>query len=139
VDIVSDPDCTLLDAGICVSPAHPTFPRQVIFENGAIQVGDDPTAVPPPDEAGLRLRFSPNPAREGGVFRLPPAPGPLRLTVHDAAGRRVFSREWPGGTGPGEVAWTGRDEAGRRLPAGVYFARVRGPELDATTRIVLLR
>jgi hypothetical protein len=52
-----------------------------------------------------------------------------RVTVHDLAGRRVrdLGRVGDDGTETGrEVVWDGRDDAGRRVAAGVYFVRGEG-------------
>ena len=41
--------------------------------------------------------------------------------------------------GPHEAAWDGRDESGRRAPAGLYWVRLEaGPEA-AVRRVVRLR
>jgi hypothetical protein len=69
------------------------------------------------------------------------------LSVHDAAGRRV--RELLSGlpvsssgtdAGGGEVLWDGRDESGRAVPAGVYWARLRvRPGGERSIRLLRLR
>jgi hypothetical protein len=38
--------------------------------------------------------------------------------------------------GPGSVAWDGRDQRGRLVPDGVYFCRLRAPDIDADCKIV---
>jgi flagellar hook assembly protein FlgD len=53
------------------------------------------------------------------------AAGPVRLTIHDVAGRRV--RKLVDGArtaGRHDVRWDGRDDAGQTVAAGVYLARV---------------
>jgi hypothetical protein len=40
--------------------------------------------------------------------------------------------------GRGTEEWDGRDESGRLVPAGLYFARLRGGSLHSQARIVLL-
>lgn len=62
-----------------------------------------------------------------------------RLTIHDITGRLV--RTLVSGTVPRGghvVSWSGRDSAGRRLPAGTYFAQLRSDGLAETARMVLL-
>jgi len=56
----------------------------------------------------------------------------VRLT--DAAGRVVdrFS-------GSGRLTWNGRDEAGRDVPAGVYFYTVRTSDQEVSGRLVRVR
>jgi flagellar hook assembly protein FlgD len=59
--------------------------------------------------------------------------------VFDAAGRRVAVLD-QGARGPGRhaVRWDGRDEAGRRAPAGVYFCLLAAGSALETQRFVLL-
>ncbi|MEO6463830.1 MAG: metallophosphoesterase, partial [Candidatus Eisenbacteria bacterium] len=88
-----------------------------------------PVAVPGPGArgAGTTLRVAgPNPSSGGPVrlaFELPRA-GQVALSIVDAAGRRV--RELSAGRqhegGPHTATWDGRDEGGRGVPAGLYFA-----------------
>ncbi|MBD3333941.1 MAG: hypothetical protein GF355_00310, partial [Candidatus Eisenbacteria bacterium] len=75
---------------------------------------------------GRTLPVAPNPARTEAAIRWEvPRDLPLEIEVITVSGRRVWSRSLPArGAGMGELTWTGRDAAGRPLPAGVYFARV---------------
>ena len=66
--------------------------------------------------------------------------GTVEVAVYDIAGRRV--RRLGGGTagaGPARLTWDGRDDAGRSLPAGVYFVRVRSGMTTSTARMALVR
>jgi hypothetical protein len=107
------------------------------------------TTVPPSSaglDDGLRpgsfiLAARPNPVRDGTriVFDLPAA-GRASLRVFDLEGTLV--RTLLDGTqaaGPGSVAWDGRNESGRDVPAGVYFYRLSGPGVDVNRRIVKLQ
>ena len=68
-----------------------------------------------------------------------PVEGPLALEVLDARGRLVRSlASGPYAAGRHGFAWDGRDEAGRRAAAGIYFARVRQGPADARTKLVFL-
>jgi len=93
------------------------------------------------------LPVSPNPARGTAVFRFeretsPPSgaavadhPGaePEELVIHDARGRRVRVYD----TLPASpLVWDGRDDAGRRVRSGVYFARMRADGQAALRRFV---
>lgn len=74
--------------------------------------------------AGL-LAAAPNPFESEVRLRLDSLrPGPARVTVHDAAGRRVralFDGEIA--AGESRLEWDGRDEAGRPVGAGVFWIR----------------
>lgn len=69
-----------------------------------------------------------------------PASGAVRLGIFDVTGRRV--RELMSGTLPAgrhAVTWDGRNAAGERVAAGIYFCRLSAPEGDVTRRIVAVR
>jgi flagellar hook assembly protein FlgD len=73
------------------------------------------------------------------------APARGSLDVFDLGGRHL-RRLAEGGFAAGahQFAWDGRDDGGRALPSGVYFARLaapaaRGAALGATRKLVLLR
>jgi len=139
LSITSNPNCAFFDAGICVSPAHPTFPRQVVLSDGVVFVGDDPTASPEPlDQERTSLSFLPNPTRAGGVFRAArPSWSERRVAIVDVSGRRVYETTWPGGAPA--LAWSGFDRSGARLAPGVYFAHVLGERSRDVRRIVVVR
>ena len=84
---------------------------------------------------------APNPAR-GAValaFTLPAA-GSARLTVHDVAGRRIAT-VWDGAAPEGRThaRWDGRDESGRPVAAGAYFARLESGGEVRTEKIVRIK
>jgi TolB protein len=85
--------------------------------------------------AGLRMMAAPNPfvfdvrlVREGGVT------APEGVAIYDLMGRMV----WEGGWSAAEtsILWDGRDEAGRRVPAGVYLAASGG---NSARRVLIVR
>ncbi len=85
-----------------------------------------------------RVLAAPNPASGPVTLSAPPGAGPdarLSATVFDAAGRRVAAVS---GVGDG-VVWDGRDGFGRRVPAGVYLARITAGARSASTRFVVVR
>ncbi len=74
------------------------------------------------------------------VFDLPGARA-VSLTIYDASGRLVdvLLDDEIASRGRNEVAWRGRDRAGRQLPSGTYFYRLQAGRRVETRRMVLLR
>ena len=103
-----------------------------------IPVSSDVSAVPGGATQPLRLSAAPSVASGGTTFRLaaPPARG-AQVALYDIRGRlvRTLSIE-PAGDA---VRWDGRDEAGRRVPSGVYYARVTAGGRTTTTRVTMVR
>ncbi len=67
-------------------------------------------AAPNPSSGPVRLAWS-----AAGSDR------PIRLAVHDAVGRRVRSFALQQDPGAADLSWDARDDAGRPVPAGVYW------------------
>jgi flagellar hook assembly protein FlgD len=63
------------------------------------------------------------------------------LSIHDVRGRRILDLHQ--GTlegGSHDFLWTGRDKSGRRLPSGIYLARLKTESGDLQSRkLVLLK
>ncbi|MEZ4388852.1 MAG: PQQ-dependent sugar dehydrogenase [Candidatus Krumholzibacteriia bacterium] len=95
--------------------------------------------LPPPGDRLLGAHPNPfNPQTEL-VFELRAA-GPISLTVHDLAGRRLATAA--GGVyGAGEhrVTWDGRDARGGALASGVYLVRLSTPASVSTRKVTLAR
>jgi hypothetical protein len=90
-----------------------------------------PLSTPAADAA--EVAAAPNPFRDrvelrrGGV-----SDGPARARIYDVTGRVVRRLGTVGGT----FAWDGRDDRGRVVPGGVYFARITETGVSRTVRIV---
>ena len=99
------------------------------------------TTAVEPGAAPLTIAAYPNPFRAGTTIRFDLArAAATRLTVHDVAGRVVFTRdlgELPAGSH--QVAWDGRDTGGRRLAPGSYFFVVEHDGRYEGARLSLLR
>ena len=85
---------------------------------------------------------SPNPAgREGTMLRFGlPMETQVTLTLFDQQGRRV--RELAHGTWPAgahAIRWDGRDDAGREVASGIYFARLETQGRSLRVRFASLR
>jgi hypothetical protein len=94
------------------------------------------------ERASLQLGLPwPNPfSRETRVvFTLPDA-GPVEVSVHDVAGRRLrtLAREELA-AGRHEFMWPGDDAQGRKLPSGVYLLRLATPQGDVSRKVLLRR
>jgi len=131
----------------------PYFPRTPWFSlNGNAPVEADfrtsgaPSAIaedPGPAGAPHRLLegIAPHPVVASAEIRFRvDQPGHLRLTLSDVSGRRVATL-WngPAGAGDHRLTWDGRGTHGRRLPAGVYFARLELGDRVERTRILIAR
>jgi dipeptidyl aminopeptidase/acylaminoacyl peptidase len=127
---------------IATIPGGPGAPAAVARSRGA--AAGAPSA-PAAAASGLPAVHSlstgtPNPFRASTTVRFAlPAPGRADLVVFDVAGRRVrtlVSGELNAGVHA--PVWDGRDDAGRRVAAGVYFVRLKADGFDATRKAVRL-
>lgn len=92
------------------------------------------------------LRISPNPFRDNLQIRFTIHDSRFmiekpQLSIYDAAGRLVksFNLESCIMDHVSMFSWNGIDDAGRRLPGGVYFLRLKAGDYTETKKIVLLR
>lgn len=96
----------------------------------------------PPGPSSLQLgRAMPNPFGVDTRFDVHLAQGaPLRVTVHDAAGRLVRTL-WsqPATANVQSLFWDGRDSEENLVPSGVYFLRAQSSDAEATQRVTRLR
>jgi len=102
------------------------------------------TGVESPAAAVGRLRAVPNPFNPRTEIRFTSAAGGrCTVRIYDVAGRCVRSLDAgqvPAG-GEGAVVWRGRDDAGRELASGAYFARLQNEDgsQEAAARLSLVR
>jgi hypothetical protein len=99
------------------------------------------SAVDPFSPGAAELRVRPNPFSDRTSFEpFLPAEAPFRLSVYDAEGRVVavlvdeIARE-----GPLSVMWDGRNQDGRPVAAGVYFARLESAGKATVQRVIVAR
>jgi hypothetical protein len=110
-----------------------------------LRLGLPVVGVPTPRVPGGALRFrgaAPNPAAQAVdfLFEVPAPGGEVKLEVYDAAGRLV--REVTRGArapGEGRVRWEGTGADGRRVPSGVYLARLSMGGQSAVRKVVFSR
>jgi hypothetical protein len=86
--------------------------------------------------AARAFTVTPNPSRGAVQFSWVGWTGAECVSVYDVTG----ARRWRATArhGASALAWPGTDSAGRRLPAGVYYARLTGGGNSATVRFVLI-
>ncbi len=73
-----------------------------------------------------------------------PAMDQIPIKIYDASGRLVkllnhLSANQCGGDYQSAIIWSGDDDLGRRLPAGVYFVRLETGDFKQIEKVVLLR
>ena len=83
---------------------------------------------------------APNPFSSRTLIRFElPTAGAARVAVHDVAGRLVRTIvSGPLASGPHDALWDGRDDAGRRMPAGLYSYRIEAAGRKLARTMVLL-
>ncbi|NWF91187.1 MAG: hypothetical protein HXY50_17205 [Ignavibacteriaceae bacterium] len=92
--------------------------------------------APPAAFALHPLRPNPSPGPVEIVFDLP-REDDVVVEIFDASGRRVCRlSEKPRAAGSHLLRWDGKDDAGRDLSGGVYFARVRAGSYEASGRVL---
>ena len=93
-----------------------------------------------PGDGAVALRVAPNPVASGMTVRFTlERAGRARLVIRDVQGRTVaapLDRVLPAGAQT--ASWDVRDDAGRRVRPGVYFAELRAGAALRTQRIVVV-
>ncbi len=110
----------------------------VINYDPTISVDDPGVAVP---DGALLVASTPNPfsARTTLRFRLADA-SDAKIEIFAPSGRivrQLGGQQYPAGMG--EVVWDGLDQAGRRVSAGVYIARLTAGRAVTNRRVVMVR
>ncbi len=142
VPITSGPGMNLI-ADWGVLRVH-TMPGAAVREIGADarEAAADERTAAGAGRMSLQLDpIHPNPAKAGANLSFAvPATGQVRLTVYDAAGRRVATvLEATMPAGRRSVAWNGLDRRGHPVPTGMYFAKLEAGGESQVRKIVLAR
>lgn len=131
---------SLEDGSPCAAENNPTC-----GQIGALPVGCGLSGAPEilPVPTACRLYGGcPNPFHGATAVRFDlPEPAVVTLRVVDAAGRTVrrLLADVRLDAGRRAVLWDGRDEAGQRLGAGLYFCCIKTGRWDEARRVMLLR
>lgn len=101
----------------------------------------DPLDVSAPVHRLALAAPAPNPSRVGAAIAYSLArAGGAELTLHAITGTRLRTlASGPRAAGPHRVVWDGRDEAGREVPPGLYFVRLRAESRTLETRLARVR
>jgi hypothetical protein len=140
VDVTTGTDPAWADARIhFYSESVPAYNKRCSFR--VYDRGPETADVPGTFGKELPLRISPNPVRANAEmsFYLD-RPGLVRAGIFTPAGRKVRSL---GGSsvqaGWSHLNWDGRDEAGRRVPAGVYLVKLESPQAVGRAKVLMTR
>ena len=110
--------------------------------DGDLGVRLTPVASPvPAADASPAMTVSPNPFNPATTLRFSlPVGGRIRLDVVDVAGRLVRKLlDGDFAAGRHEARWDGRDDTGRGVASGSYFARLVEAERTTVTALSLVR
>ncbi|GJM45446.1 MAG: hypothetical protein DHS20C21_22880 [Gemmatimonadota bacterium] len=124
------------------------LPRSVLLDPLAgptsldIVLASSSVAVPesgPLNASGMLFPNRPNPFRGSTQlsFQLPRGARSGELAILDASGRLV--RGYRLSDGAATLDWDGRDSAGGRVAAGIYFYRLRAENVEITRKMTLIR
>lgn len=99
-------------------------------------------ATPAAEPAAPAFGSAPNPFNPTTefTFAVPQGGAAVSLEIHGVDGRKVrhlVADDLP--AGPHRLAWRGRDDEGRRLPSGVYIARLRNGKKVLIRKLVLVQ
>jgi len=102
------------------------------------------TGLSRPDRPSLFLRTVPNPFRDKTDIRLritDNSSKALKLRIYDIAGRLVknFDRSISDIGHPLSVIWSGDDDLGRRVAAGIYFIKLEADGASMIQKIIRIR
>jgi hypothetical protein len=84
---------------------------------------------------------SPNPFNPTTAIRFAlKETGPVNLAVYNSLGQKVrILADGPRSAGMHTVMWDGRDDAGRAVSSGVYFARMHAGKYEKTQKMLYAR
>lgn len=133
---LSIPGSAVFDGATVRSETVPPSDARILVD------GNTASASPLPVEPQGRLwPAEPNPFRGGTQIRFAlRRDEPVQLSVYDVAGRRIRTLiDGPRRAGNElQTAWDGTDESGRRVPPGIYLARLRTPSFTSNRKMTLL-
>jgi hypothetical protein len=143
---MSSTGTTALDAGApggalyyCVTARDANGNESAPSNEAGVDVGTG--AGDSPALTALTIRQNrPNPFHATTDFEVGlPAASPVTIEVFDVTGKNVSTMAIAGAKGWQRIPFAGRDERGRPLASGVYFARVSAAGATVTSKMVIAR
>jgi hypothetical protein len=137
-NLVPSDQGSVLVVGASPNTSHPAILAEHLGRNGSL--GMEPEAIAQPNPSDLSPA-APNPLRGGTLVRYSLAErSHVELRVFDLAGRLVRTlADDTEEDGDHTRHWDARDDAGRGVLGGVYFARLIAAGRVSTTRLVVVR
>jgi flagellar hook capping protein FlgD len=117
------------------------YPASTICWSGYLVPNSTSSVNPTPGAPSLGMRAAPNPATKDVELSFVLAKRqPVVLAVFSVEGRRIRTlQRGPLEAGHHQLAWDGRDDHGKPVADGMYFARLEAAEGSRTTSIVHVR
>ena len=112
-----------------------------IYAQRVTGAGAIPTAVRDASPPAFAMsEFAPNPSSGRATTQLSlDRESDVTLQIYDAAGRLISASRGSFATGTHQLEFDGTDGNGRRLPSGVYFARVTADGSSITRKMIIVR
>jgi len=105
---------------------------------GAMDMSDDFFSILP---LQINIKASPNPTAQGTdiSFKMD-NPQSASIRVYNVKGQCVrVLMEQQTISGMQNIHWDGNDQSGRKVSAGIYFARISAPEFNVSQKIIILK
>ena len=141
IDAISNPSCAILldfdnDLDLDLALSDEVADVVMLMRN----LGS-PAAVDDGSASLVRLSHAPDPVRDSATLRFElPSAGAASLRVFDATGRaRRFEPLANLPAGANELRLETRDDAGRPLPAGIYYVELNAGGMRRIDRLVVVR
>jgi hypothetical protein len=112
-----------------------------MYRGSDVATGTRPANAFPPATTTRLLAAYPNPFRQSTTVPFVLGSNErVRVLVYDLAGRRVATlTDRLLAEGTREISWDGRNDEGRRAPAGTYFVRMEAGGTVASEKLIRLR
>ncbi|MDZ4803434.1 MAG: S8 family serine peptidase, partial [Candidatus Eisenbacteria bacterium] len=135
-----------VDVGAAEEVDYSYWIEVVDREGASFMAGPVTTRLSTRTRPTMAMPVYPNPVAHSATFRYligtesgASSAVPVSLTLHDIQGRLV--RNLASETKPAgdyEMTWDGRDNSGRRLPAGVYYYLFRAGSITSTSKVIVV-